>query len=127
MKIAITIELDKESAEIFQTPFKKLSKQVNDLIGMFKKADYKIEDVKAPAPETKPPKAAPKKSKKKSRSKISVKSTILKAVKNHKDGVNTKDLKQETGLTSKQISNNLFHLKKDKKVEKTEGGLFIAI
>ncbi len=38
MKIAITIELDKESAELFQTPFKKLSKQVNDLIGMFKKA-----------------------------------------------------------------------------------------
>ena len=127
MKIAITIELDKESAEIFQTPFKKLSKQINDLIGMFKKADYKVEDVPAPVPETKPPKAAPKKSKKKSRSKISVKSTILKAVKNYKDGVNTKDLKQETGLTSKQISNNLFHLKKDKKVEKTEGGLFIAI
>jgi hypothetical protein len=75
-----TIELDKESAEIFQTPLKKLSKQVNDLIGMFKKADYKIEDAQAPVPETKPPKAAPKKSKKKSRSKISVKSTILNIV-----------------------------------------------
>ena len=37
MKIAITIELDKESAELFQTPFKKLSKQINDLIGMFEK------------------------------------------------------------------------------------------
>ena len=127
MKIAITVELDKESAEIFQTPFKKLSKQINDLIGMFKKADYKIEDVPALVPETKPPKAAPKKSKKKSSSKISVKSTILKAIKNHKDGINTKDLKQQTGLTGKQISNNLFHLKKDKKVEKTEGGLFVAI
>ena len=127
MKIAITVELDKESAEIFQTPFKKLSKQINDLIGMFKKADYKVEDVPALVPETKPPKAAPKKSKKKSSSKISVKSTILKALKNHKDGVSNKDLQQQTGLTSKQISDNLFHLKKDKKVGKTKDGLFIAI
>ena len=128
MKIAITIELDKESAEIFQTPFKKLSRQINDLIGMFTKADYKIEDVPALVPEIKPPPiAAPKKLKKKPSSKISVKSTILKAVKNHKDGINSKDLQQQTGLTGKQISNNLFHLKKDKKVEKTEGGLFIAI
>ena len=78
-------------------------------------------------PETKPTKSAAKKPTKKPRPKISVKSTILKAVKNHKDGVNTRDLKQETGLTGKQISNNLFHLKKDKKVEKTESGLFIAL
>lgn len=127
MKIAITIELDKESAEIFQTPFKKLSKQINDLIGMFKKADYKVEDVLALVPETKPTKAAPKKAKTKSRSKISVKSTILKAVKNHKDGVSNKDLQQQTGLTGKQISDNLFHLKKDKKVEKTKDGLFVAV
>jgi predicted Rossmann fold nucleotide-binding protein DprA/Smf involved in DNA uptake len=83
--------------------------------------------VPAPVPETKPPKAAPKKSKKKSKPEISVKSTILKAIKNHKEGINTKDLQQQTGLTGKQISNNLFHLKKDKKVEKTEGGLFIAV
>ena len=127
MKIAITIELDKESAEIFQTPFKKLSKQINDLIGMFKKVDYEVEGTPGLVPETKPTKSAVKKPKKKPRPEISVKATILKAIKNHKDGVNTKDLKQETGLTGKQISNNLFHLKKDKKVEKTEGGLFIAI
>lgn len=127
MKIAITIELDKESAEIFQTPFKKLSKQINDLIGMFKKVDYEVEGTPGLVPETKPTKSAAKKPTKKPRPKISVKSTILKAVKNHKDGVNTRDLKQETGLTGKQISNNLFHLKKDKKVEKTESGLFIAL
>ncbi|MFA5906231.1 MAG: hypothetical protein WC836_20040 [Desulfobacula sp.] len=127
MKIAITIELDKESAEIFQTPFKKLSRQINDLVGLFKKVDYQVEDTPALVPEAKPTKSAAKKPKKKPRPKISVKATILKAIKNHKDGVNTKDLKQETGLTGKQISDNLFHLKKDKKVEKTEGGLFVAI
>jgi predicted Rossmann fold nucleotide-binding protein DprA/Smf involved in DNA uptake len=127
MKIAITIELDKESAEIFQTPFKKLSKQINDLIGMFKKVDYEVEGTPALVPETKPTKSAAKKPKKKPRPKISVKATILKTIKNHEGGINSKDLQQQTGLTGKQISNNLFHLKKDKKVEKTEGGLFIAI
>jgi len=127
MKIAITIELDKESAELFQTPFKKLSKQINDLIGMFEKVDYEVKDAPVLVPETKTIKSANKKPKKKSNSQISLKSTILKVLKNHKNGINTKDLQQQTGLTGKQISDNLFHLKKDKKVEKTKDGLFIAI
>ena len=127
MKIAITIELDKESAELFQTPFKKLSKQINDLIGMFEKVDYEVKDAPVLVPETKTIKSAHKKPKKKSNSQISLKSTILKVLKKHKNGINTKDLQQQTGLTGKQISDNLFHLKKDKKVEKTKDGLFIAI
>ena len=127
MKIAITIELDKESAELFQTPFKKLSKQINDLIGMFEKVDYEVKDAPVLVPETKPTKSAHKKPKKKSNSQISLKSTILKVLKNHKNGINTKDLQQQTGLTGKQISDNLFHLKKDKKVEKTKDGLFVAL
>ena len=127
MKIAITIELDKESAELFQTPFKKLSKQINDLIGMFEKVDPEVEDAPVLVPETKPIKSAPKKPKKKPSSKISVKSTILKVLKKHKNGINNKDLQQQTGLTGKQISDNLFHLKKDKKVEKTKDGLFVAL
>ena len=127
MKIAITIELDKESAEIFQTPFKKLSRQINDLIGMFKKVDYEVEGTPGLVPEAKPTKSAAKKPKKKPRPEISVKATILKAIKNHEGGINSKGLQQQTGFTGKQISNNLFHLKKDKKVEKTEGGVFIAI
>jgi len=127
MKIAITIELDKESTELFQTPFRKLSKQINDLIGMFKKVDDEVEDTPALVSETKPTKSAPKKPKKKPSSKVSVKSIILKAVKNHKEGINNKDLQKQTGLTGKQISDNLFHLKKDKKVEKTKDGLFIAL
>jgi len=133
MKIAITIELDKEAAELFHTPFKKLSKQINDLIGMFEKVDYVIED--APVLEPKldiepkpvPTKSASQKTKKKSKPQRSVKATILKVLKNHKNGINTKDLQQQTGLTGKQITDNMFHLKKGKKVEKTKDGLFIAL
>ncbi len=128
MKIAITIELDKESAELFQLPFKKLSKQINDLIGMFDKVDYTVEDAPDIEPKPEPAtKSAPKKPKKKSKPQRSVKATILKTIKKNKDGINTKDLQEQTGFTGKQISNNMFHLKKDKKVEKTKEGLFITL
>jgi len=128
MKISFTIELDKESAELFQTPFKNLSKQINDLIGMFEKVDYTIGD--APDIEPKPEPAtnsAPQKIKKKSRPPRLVKATILKAIKKNKDGIKAKDLQEQTGFTGKQISNNMFHLKKERKVEKTKEGLFIAL
>jgi hypothetical protein len=137
MKIAITIELDKKSAELFQIPFKKLSKQINDLIGMFEKVDFTIED--APDIESKQDvepeplnnSASPKVPKapkaKKNKPQKSVKGTILKAVKKSKEGINSKDLKEQTGYTGKQISNTMFHLKKEKKVEKTKEGLFIAL
>jgi len=133
MKIAITIELDKESVEFFQIPFKKLSKQINDLIGMFEKVDYAVEDVPVLEPKLDiepkpaPTKSVPKKTKKKSKPQRSVQSTILKVLKNHKNGINTKDLQQQTGLTGKQITDNMYHLKKDKKIEKTKEGLFIAL
>jgi hypothetical protein len=52
---------------------------------------------------------APKKAKKKSKPQKSVKATILKTIKKNKDGINTKDLQQQTGFTGKQISNNMFH------------------
>ena len=139
MKIAITIELDKEVAELFQTPFRKLSKQINDLIGMFEKVDYAVEDIPDIEPKLDiepkvdiepkpvPTKSAPQKPKKKSKSQRLVKATILKTIKKNKEGINTKDLQQQTGFTAKQISNNIYHLKKGKKVEKTKEGLFIAL
>ncbi len=128
MKIAITIELDKESAELFQLPFKKLSKQINDLIGMFDKIDYTVEDAPDIEPKPEPPtKSAPQKPKKKSKPQRSVKATILKTIKKNKDGIKAKDLQEQTGFTGKQISNNMFYLKKEQKVEKTKEGLFIAL
>ncbi len=134
MKISITIELDKESSELFQVPFKKLSKQINDLIGMFEKVDYTVEDTPDIEPKLdieqkpeSPTKSTPQKPKKKSKPQKSVRATILKIIKKNKDGINTKDLQEQTGFTGKQISNNMFHLKKEKKVEKTKEGLFLAI
>ncbi|MDP8232314.1 MAG: hypothetical protein P9L91_06560 [Candidatus Zophobacter franzmannii] len=146
----ITIELDKETTELFQKPFKKLSKRINDLIGMFEKVDYTVEDTPDIEPnmnidpksdietnpdletkknlKTKTSKSSkPKKAKRKSKPQKSVKATILKTIKKNKDGINTKDLQEKTGFTGKQISNNMFHLKKEKKVEKTKEGLFIAL
>lgn len=137
MKIAITIEIDKESAELFQTPFKKLSDQITDLMGMFEKVEYVVEDAPdiepkldiEPKPEPLNNLASPKapKAKTKSKPQKSVKGTILKTIKKHKDGINAKDLQQLTGFTGKQISNNMFHLKKENKVEKTKEGLFVAL
>jgi len=43
MKIAITIELDKETTELFQVPFKKILKQINNLMGMFEKVEVNTE------------------------------------------------------------------------------------
>ena len=137
MKIAITIELDKKSVELFQVPFKKLSTQINALIEMFEKVDFTVEDVPdhepkldiEPKPEPPIKSASPKapKVKRKTKPQKSVKGIILKAIKKHKDGINTKDLQQLTGFTGKQISDNMFHLKKNTKIEKTKEGLFIAL
>ncbi|MDX2441571.1 MAG: hypothetical protein QNK40_13610 [Desulfobacterales bacterium] len=137
MKIAITIELDKKSAELFQIPFKNLSKQISTLIEMFEKVDFTVEDAPdhepnldiEPKPEPPIKSASPKATKAKTKSKPqkSVKGTILKTIKKHKDGIKSTDLQQLTGFTGKQISNNMFHLKKDNKVEKTKEGLFVAL
>ncbi len=142
MKIAITIELDKESAELFQTPFKKLSDQINDLMGMLGK---KIEVNTKPDLEpnmnvdpksdletkknlkTKTSRSPKPKKRTKTKPQKSVKGTILKTIKKHKEGINTKDLQQLTGFNAKQISNNMFHLKKENKAEKTKEGLFVAL
>ena len=98
MKIAITIELDEKSIELFQVPFKKLSKQINDLIGMFEKVDYTVEDTPDIQPKhdleskknlktkTVASNSATQKAKKKSKPQKSVKATILKTIKKNKDG-----------------------------------------
>jgi len=128
MKIAITIELDEKSVELFQVPFKKLSKQINDLIGMFEKVDYVIDNPVEKAKDLaeeesiigEPPE-------KPIAQRGVVKSVILQEVKNHKRGITSEKLQQETGFTGKQISNNMFHLKKANLVKKTKSGRFVAV
>ena len=128
MKIAITIELDEKSAELFQLPFKKLSKQINDLIGLFEKVDYVIdnpvEKAKDLAEEESIIEEPPEKP---IAQRGVVKAAILQEVKKHKRGITSKKLRQETGFTGKQISNNMFPLKKATLVKKTKSGRFVAV
>jgi len=56
-----------------------------------------------------------------------VKATILQEIKKHKRGITSEKLRQETGFTGKQISNNMFHLKKANLVKKTKSGRFVAV
>jgi len=128
MKIAITIELDEKSVELFQVPFKKLSKQINDLIGMFEKVDFVIdnpvEKAKDLAEEESIIEEPPEKP---IAQKGAVRAAILQEVKKSKRGITSEKLQQETGFTGKQISNNMFYLKKANLVKKTKSGRFVAV
>lgn len=128
MKLTVTFELDKDSSQSFQKSFSSLTEQLSDLIGLFKNAEFSVEETTAIQPDTKPAtmpvKRAPKKKSKSRKSNIN---TILKAIKKHKDGISSKELQQETGLTGKQISNSVFRLKNENKIEKTEAGTFVAL
>ena len=120
MKLTVTIELDKDSAQNIQTAF---SKQLHDLIGLFENAEFSVEETTAVEPDTKPA-TKPKKTASKKKSNIN---TVLKAIKKHKDGIHSKELQQETGLASRIIWDNVYRLKKENKIEKTEDGMFVAV
>ena len=125
MKLTVTIELDEESSQKIQTA---LSKQLPDLIGLFKNAEFFVEEEAVVAPDPKPAaKPAKRTPKKKTRPKKSNIDVVLKAIKKHKDGISSKELQQETGLTGKLISDNVYLLKKQNKIEKTEAGMFVAL
>ena len=124
MKLTVTIELDKDSSQKIQTA---LSKQLHDLVGVFKNADISVEEATVIEPDPKPaakPVTKPVKRVPKKKSNID---TILKAIKKHKDGIKSKELQQETGLTSRIIWDNVYRLKKENKIEKTEAGMFVAL
>ena len=131
MKLTITVQLDEESSQLIKTSFMNLSKRINDLSGVFEKMPSSVEEPKDidPKPAAAPAKPAAKKpaAKKKSKPRKSNLDTILKTIKKHKDGINFKDLQKETGLTGKQISDNVYRLKKENKIEKTEKGTFVAL
>jgi predicted Rossmann fold nucleotide-binding protein DprA/Smf involved in DNA uptake len=128
MKLTVTFELDKDSDQYIKTSFSNLTKQFSDLIGLFENTEFKIEEAAPVEPDTKPAtmpvKQAPKK---KSKPRKSNKTTILKAIKKHKEGISSKELQQETGFTGKQVSNSVFRLKNENKIEKTEAGMFVVL
>jgi predicted transcriptional regulator len=59
--------------------------------------------------------------------KRNIKKTILETIKSKKSGIKAKQIRELTGFTGKQISNNVFHLKKEKLVRKTPKGFFVYI
>jgi hypothetical protein len=120
MKLTVTIELDKDSAQNIQTAFSSFSKQIKELFG---NANFTVEEEAAVEPDTKPA-TKPKKPATKKKSNID---TILKTIKKHKDGIHSKELQQETGLAGRLISDNVYRLKKQNKIEKTEDGMFVAL
>jgi len=128
MKLTVTFELDKDSEQHIQKSFSSFSKQLSDLIGLFKNAEISVEEAAViepdPKPAAKPVKRASKKKPKPRKSNID---TILKTIKKHKEGISSKELQQETGLTGKQISNSVFRLKNENKIEKTEAGMFVVL
>jgi hypothetical protein len=83
------------------------------------KAPQGLETIVNPEPvsEAPKPKAKPE----------GVKETILKAIQSRKIGIDAKGIAKLTGFTGKQISNNMFHLKKVGLVKKKKGGKFVAI
>jgi uncharacterized membrane protein len=128
MKLTITIELDKDSSQYIQATFSSFAKQLSDLTGLFENADLSVEEITAAEPATKPAtKTVKRATKKKSKPKKSNIDTVLKAIKNHKGGINSKELQQETGLTGRIIWDNVYRLKKENKIEKTEAGMLVAL
>jgi len=133
MKITITVEMDEESVEFIKTPFGKLSDKISTLISMFEKVDYVIDTPVEKAKESVEKDLAEIESiieeppEKHIAQRGAVKAAILHEVKKHKRGITSEKLQQETGYTGKQISNNMYHLKKANLVKKTKSGRFVAV
>jgi len=133
MKITITVEMDEESVEFIKTPFGKLSDKINTLISMFEKVDFVIDTPVEKAKEFVEKDLAEIESiieeppEKPIAQRGAVKTAILHVIKNSPRGVTSEKLQQETGYTNKQISNNMYHLKKATLVKKTKSGRFVAV
>jgi hypothetical protein len=147
MKINFTVELDKEFSDLIQSPIKNflegllaLARPV--LAPPVKEAPVKQENVtketsdnqKPPIEEKAPqglktivnPEPVSEAPKPKEKPGV-VKKTILETIQSRKTGIDAKGIAKLTGLTGKQISNNMFHLKKAGLVRKKKGGKFVAI
>jgi hypothetical protein len=122
MKVNISIEFDKELATAITKTVQELSKGMGSLQEIFDKSDWTVttESVSEPKPKPKQNKPA---TKRKPGAHQTLRGTLFKAIKHNEDGISRKDLQKETGFSSKQISNCIFQLKKNQKIQMTEEGL----
>lgn len=120
MRINILVEFDKESAGVFMDALREISEGIKNLQKIFDKSDWSLTTERAAEPETKQPRPAVQR---KPRAKKTLRSTVLKVIKKNKNGISRKALQEETGFTAKQISNIVYQLKKNQKIEMTGDGL----
>ena len=120
MKVDISIEFNKELATAIMDTVREISKGIKSLKGILNKSAWAVttESVIAPKPKQTGPVT-----KRKPRAKKTLRGTVLKIIKQNKEGISRKALQEETGFSTKQLSNCVFHLKKTQKVQITEGGL----
>jgi len=124
MKITVTFELDQETSDLIQSPLKRISQLVNELTvrkpepDVIKESESDI--IKKPV--------VIKKSEplKKVEPSIGVRAAILDAI-SKSNGVSTLEIQRMTGLTNKQVSNNVFHLKKANLIKKTKNLTFVTV
>jgi predicted HTH transcriptional regulator len=131
MKVDITIEFDKELAAALKYTVREFSEGIKNLQGSFDKAvksdlSVSTERVPEPKPKTKPKQTKPA-AKRKPRAKQTLSGTVLKIIEKNKDGISRKELQEETGFSSRQITDYVYQLKKLQKIEKTEDGLFKSL
>jgi hypothetical protein len=120
MKVDISIEFDKELATAIMDTVREISKGMKSLQEIFDKSDLSVstESVSEPTPEETKPVV-----KRKPRAKKTLRGMVLKVIKKNKDGISRKALQEETGFTGGQISNIVYQLKKNQKIQMTEDGL----
>lgn len=133
MKITITIELDQEATQMIANPLESISQKITNLFESFEKHSQVIKS--SPGNPAVPPNGIKEEPVQEPpltqdpvnglSDKKNIKKTILETIKNKKSGIKAKQIQEKTGYTGKQISNNIFHLKKAKLVRKTPKGFFV--
>ncbi len=121
MKLDITIEFDKELTTAIKATVTEFLEGIKSLQANLEKSDKSASTENVPDPT---PKQAKPATKRKPRAKKTLRGTVLKVIKKNKDGISRKALQEETGFTTKQISNYVYQLKKNQKIEATKDGLF---
>ena len=120
MKVDISIEFDKELATAIMDTVREISKGIKSLQGIFDKSDWSVTTESVIEPKLKQTRPV---TKRKPRAKKTLRGTVLKIIKQNKEGISRKVLQEETGFSTKQISNCVFQLKKTQKIQITEDGL----
>jgi len=121
MKLNITIEFDKDFATAIKANVREISEGIKNLQTNLEKSDKSSSTENIP--ETKPKQAKPA-AKRKARPKKTLRGTVLKVIKQNKDGISRKNLLEKTGFSKRQIIDCVYQLKAMQKIEKTEDGLF---